>query len=213
MSASRGSSNAGPSAQDGGQVDGRADPQDGGQVDGRTDRQDVGQVDGRTGPQDGGQVDLRVDPQVDGRDGGVVDSRGTFARGLTGGRGGGGLLNAAAPSAEVIALLKADAAPYTWVAATVGSNNAAGFQLATELPVMAVGGFNGTDPAPTLADFQRYAKEGKIHYFVGGGMGMGRRTGATTGGSDDAARIAAWVQENFTARTVGGVTLYDLTAG
>ncbi|MEU7898337.1 glycosyltransferase family 39 protein [Nonomuraea sp. NPDC049152] len=103
--------------------------------------------------------------------------------------------------------------PAAMGSATVGSNNAAGFQLATELPVMAVGGFNGTDPAPTLADFQRYAKEGKIHYFVGGGMGMGRRTGVTTGGSDDAARIAAWVQENFTARTVGGVTLYDLTAG
>ena len=64
----------------------------------------------------------------------MIGSRGTFARGLTGGRGGGGLLDAAAPSAEVIALLKADAAPYTWVAATVGSNNAAGFQLATELP-------------------------------------------------------------------------------
>ena len=43
---------------------------------------------------------------------------------------------------------------YTWVAAAVGSNNAAGYQLATGAPVMAVGGFNGTDPAPTLAQFQ-----------------------------------------------------------
>ncbi|MFD1933000.1 hypothetical protein ACFSKW_16110 [Nonomuraea mangrovi] len=133
---------------------------------------------------------------------------------MTGGRGGGGgLLNAATPSAEVTALLKAGAAPYTWVAATVGSNNAAGFQLATELPVMAVGGFNGTDPAPTLAQFQDHVESGKIHYFTGGGMAMGRRAGAAAGGSDEAARIAAWVQENFTARTVGGVTLYDLTAG
>ncbi|MFC9974607.1 hypothetical protein ACFVH6_27255 [Spirillospora sp. NPDC127200] len=31
-------------------------------------------------------------------------------------------------------------------------------------------------------------------------------------GSDDAHRINAWAQENFTAQTVGGVTLYDLTA-
>jgi hypothetical protein len=55
----------------------------------------------------------------------------------------------------------------------------------------------------------------KIHWFVGGGtsFGGGGRTGTatSTGGSDDATRIAAWVQENFTATTVGGTTVYDLT--
>ncbi|MGR6924113.1 glycosyltransferase family 39 protein [[Actinomadura] parvosata] len=125
------------------------------------------------------------------------------------GRGGmGGLLGAGTPSAELTALLKSGAAGYTWVAATVGSNNAAGYQLATELPVMAVGGFNGTDPAPTLERFQQYVAEGRIHYFVGTGMGG---AGRSTGGSDDAARIAAWVQETFTATTVGGTTVFDLT--
>ena len=44
-------------------------------------------------------------------------------------------------------------------------------------PVMAVGGFNGTDPAPTLAQFQALVAARKIHYFVGGGAmgGRGRR--------------------------------------
>ena len=46
-------------------------------------------------------------------------------------------------------------ARYTWVAATVGSNNASGYQLATGDPVMAIGGFNGSDPSPTLAQFQQ----------------------------------------------------------
>ncbi|MEW1846318.1 glycosyltransferase family 39 protein [Nonomuraea angiospora] len=125
------------------------------------------------------------------------------------GRGGmGGLLNAGTPAAELTALLKTDASAYTWVAATVGSNNAAGYQLATGQPVMAVGGFNGTDPAPTLERFKQYVAEKKIHYFIGAGMGMGSRS---TGGSDDAARIAAWVQETFTAATVGGTTVFDLT--
>ena len=64
-------------------------------------------------------------------------------------------------------------APYTWVAATVGSNNAAGYQLATGEPVMAIGGFNGSDPSPTLAQFQQYVAEGKIHYFIAGGGGFG----------------------------------------
>ncbi|TQS30398.1 glycosyltransferase family 39 protein [Microbispora sp. KK1-11] len=125
-----------------------------------------------------------------------------------GGPGGGGLLNAATPGAELTALLSADTERYTWVAATVGSNNAAGYQLATEEPVMAVGGFNGTDPAPTLARFQQYVAEGRIHYFIGTGMGMGR---GGTSGSDEATRIAAWVQETFEPRTVDGVTVFDLT--
>ena len=49
---------------------------------------------------------------------------------------------------------------YTWAAAVVGSNNAAGYQLASGAPVMAVGGFNGTDPAPTLEEFQHYVAAG-----------------------------------------------------
>ncbi|MEV6157521.1 glycosyltransferase family 39 protein [Nonomuraea sp. NPDC052129] len=135
-----------------------------------------------------------------------------FARGGRGGGGMGGLLQSATPSAELAALLKSNATAYSWVAATVGSNNAAGYQLATGQPVMAVGGFNGTDPAPTLTQFKQYVAEGKIHYFIGGGMGGGMRGGASTGGSSDAAEIAVWVQETYTAVTVGNATVYDLTA-
>jgi hypothetical protein len=76
---------------------------------------------------------------------------------------------------------------------------------------MAVGGFNGTDPAPTLEQFQQDVAQGRIHYFVGG---AGADTaGSATGGSDAAARIAEWVQQTFTATTVDGVTLYDLSGG
>ena len=96
---------------------------------------------------------------------------------------------------------------YTWVAAAVGSNNAAGYQLATGEPVMAIGGFNGSDPSPTLEQFQQYVAEGRIHYFLGGG----RMGGRSMGGSDAARQISAWVADNFTATTVGGATVYDLT--
>jgi 4-amino-4-deoxy-L-arabinose transferase-like glycosyltransferase len=95
---------------------------------------------------------------------------------------------------------------YRWVAAAVGSNSAAGVQLATGDPVMAIGGFNGSDPAPTLEQFQQYVAEGKVHYFLGGG-----RMGGAMGGSDAARQITAWVQEHFAATTVGGATVYDLT--
>lgn len=113
----------------------------------------------------------------------------------------GGLLGGGTASAEVTALLLEDAADYTWVAATVGAQNAASYQLAAEESVMPIGGFNGSDPAPTLAQFQQDVADGEIHYFIGG-SGPG-------GGSE----IADWVAENFTAVTVDGVTLYDLTGG
>ena len=92
------------------------------------------------------------------------------------------------------------------MAATVDSNSAAGYQLATDDPVMAIGGFNGTDPAPTLAQFEGYVAAG-IHYFIAGGTGFG---GSGTG---TAGAITSWVERHFTARTVDGVTLYDLAAG
>jgi 4-amino-4-deoxy-L-arabinose transferase-like glycosyltransferase len=119
--------------------------------------------------------------------------------------GAGGLLDAGTPSSEVIALLQANADRYTWVAAAIGSNSAAGFQLASSHSVMPIGGFNGSDPSPTLTQFQQYVHNGQIHYFIGSG---GFRA---NGGSQASQQISQWVEENFTATTVGGITLYDLT--
>ncbi len=129
---------------------------------------------------------------------------GRTAGGGAGGGGMGGLLNATTPSAELVTALTTDAEQFTWAAAVVGSNNAAGYQLATELPVMAVGGFNGTDPAPTLEQFQQLVADGAIHYFIAAGLTQGET------GADDAARITEWVQSAFTPETVGGTTVYLL---
>ncbi len=123
--------------------------------------------------------------------------------------GAGGLLNGSTPGKQLTALLRSNASRYSWVAATTGSNSASGYQLATGDPVMAIGGFNGTDPAPTLAEFERYVADGKIHYYIGGGSGFGGGSGGTT----PASQIESWVTSHFTARTVDGVTVYDLTAG
>jgi 4-amino-4-deoxy-L-arabinose transferase-like glycosyltransferase len=128
-----------------------------------------------------------------------------------GGGGAGGLLNGSTPSAALTATLEANSAKYEWVAATVGANEASGYQLATGKSVMPIGGFNGTDPSPTLAQFEKLVSEGKIHYFIaGGGGGFGGRFGG--GGSSTSSQIASWVESHFSSTTVGGVTLYDLTA-
>ncbi|HEY4626182.1 MAG TPA: glycosyltransferase family 39 protein [Blastococcus sp.] len=118
----------------------------------------------------------------------------------------GGLLEAGRVSDAVASALSANASAYTWVAAAVGSNNAAGYQLATQLPVMPLGGFNGSDPSPTLAEFQQYVADGRVHWFIGGGIGM-----RGDGGSQAAQEIASWVSANFEAQTIGGVPLYDLS--
>lgn len=128
--------------------------------------------------------------------------------GGTGAGGMGGLLDGSTASPAMVTLLTTDASSYTWAAATVGSNNASGYQLSSQQPVMALGGFNGSDPSPTLAQFQSYVAAGKIHYFIGGGGGFGGQSGGSSAATD----ISTWVSQNFTAQTVGGVTVYDLTA-
>lgn len=120
------------------------------------------------------------------------------------------LLQASRPGPALTALLTAGTPGHTWVAAAVGSNAAAGYQLASGAPVMALGGFNGTDPAPTLAAFQQDVAEGRVHYFVGD-VASASISSTDSGGSDDAARIASWVAAHFTPRTVDGTTVYDLT--
>ncbi|MFR9750646.1 glycosyltransferase family 39 protein [Nocardia sp. 004] len=164
-------------------------------------------------PDTGPQGD-QPDGQAPGRDEQVPQGSGTVqgmpgqpgAGGSGPGNGPGGLLGSREPSAQVISLLEQNSDDYTWVAAAVGANNAAGFQLATELPVMPIGGFNGSDPSPTPEQFEQYVAEGKIHYFIDGGRG-----GPGVSDASSSTLIAQWVRENFTAEEVDGVTLYDLT--
>jgi len=109
-------------------------------------------------------------------------------------------------------LLRADPDRYSWVAATVGSTNAAGYQLATRDPVMAIGGFHESDPAPTLAQFEKYVSEESIHYFIVGDTSEVGHS-ASGGSESDPARITSWVESRFTHETVGGVRVYDLSQG
>ena len=125
--------------------------------------------------------------------------------GPTGGRGG-GIFGSPTPGKAVTTLLEhARTGGYRWAAATIGATNGAGFQLASGQPIMAIGGFNGSDPTPTLAKFKHYVADGKVHYFISSNFGLpgGGQTGTGT-------TISQWVQSHFAARTVSGVTLYDL---
>jgi len=141
---------------------------------------------------------------------GAIPSVGPAHQGFGGLTGPGGLLDSPSPGPALSATLSADAHDFTWAAAVVGSNNAAGYQLASGAPIMAVGGFNGTDPSPTLEEFQAYVADRQIHYFIRGKMMIGHWGGGTTG-SRESADIAEWVETHYTPKTVDRVVIYDLT--
>jgi hypothetical protein len=86
----------------------------------------------------------------------------------------GGLGGNAGASAALVKLLETGAPGYKWAAATVGSDSAASMELSTGGdPVMAIGGFSGSDPAPTLAEFKQMVAAHQVHYFVAGGGAAG----------------------------------------
>ena len=127
--------------------------------------------------------------------------------GSQGGAGQAGGFGMGGPGGEQVSTELADmltSAGTRWAAATMGSQGASSMMLRTGTAVMAIGGFTGSDPSPTLEQFEAYVATGEIHYFVAGGMGGGPGRGNS--------EITQWVQQHFTAQTIGNQTVYDLTA-
>jgi 4-amino-4-deoxy-L-arabinose transferase-like glycosyltransferase len=155
---------------------------------------------GETGPgETGGTLPSRTEGQT-----GTAGGTGTAGRtGAPGGTGGGGGFGGATSSALVKALEKTTT---RWAAAVEGSNSAASLELASGgKAVMAMGGFTGSDPAPTLAEFEQWAKAGDITYYIaGGGLGGG------PGGQGTSSQITTWVESHYKSTTIGGETVYLL---
>lgn len=113
--------------------------------------------------------------------------------------------NATANSALVSYLL-ANQDGATWIVAVASANESAAIQLTSGQPVMAVGGFNGSDTPLTLAEFKQLVTEGKVKYYAVSSKGMG---GGPGGGNNE---ITSWVTSTGTKVDYGGsdVTLYEL---
>jgi 4-amino-4-deoxy-L-arabinose transferase-like glycosyltransferase len=143
---------------------------------------------------------------------GAADGTGGFggAGATAPGQGGGVPGSGGTTSAELTSLLAAtrSSSGTTWAAAVATSQTAASLELASGTAVMSTGGWAGSDSAVTLAEFRSNVEQGRIAYYVAGGQGGG------PGGQSDStsSRIATWVAEHYTATTVGGQTVYDLSA-
>ena len=97
----------------------------------------------------------------------------------------------------------------TWLVAVASANESAAIQLTSGQPVMAVGGFNGSDTPLTLEQFKQLVKDGKVSYYA---ISLHRRGGGGPGGGNN--EITAWVKQTGTVVNYGGsdVTLYKLSA-
>ncbi|GAA1604135.1 glycosyltransferase family 39 protein [Kribbella hippodromi] len=132
------------------------------------------------------------------RKGGTMPTAGPTSS--SGGGRSGALISGTATSqvpAELTALLDG-ASGYTWAAAAVSAHTAAPLELATGRPVIAIGGFNGTNPTPTLTDFQHLIASNQIRYFIDG-VSLPNA-------------IATWVRTTYQPTTISGTTVYDLTS-
>lgn len=114
--------------------------------------------------------------------------------------------NAEAENALVTFLL-ANSSGTTWIAAVNSANESAAIQISTGKPVASLGGFNGSDPVLTLAQFKEYVASGKIKYYVASSRGMG-------GGPGGSSEIVSWIKQNATVVSYGGsqYTVYQLSA-
>ncbi|MGD0387006.1 MAG: glycosyltransferase family 39 protein [Solirubrobacteraceae bacterium] len=140
---------------------------------------------------------------------------GGFAGSRPGAAGGGAGGGSVSVSSALVRALESGASSYRWVAATSGSMSAAAYELATGGdPVMAIGGFNNNGGLLSLAQFIAYVHAGDIHYYVASGGGAGGGPGGGPGGgqgSSTTGEISSWVASHYSAQTIGGVTVYELT--
>ncbi len=110
----------------------------------------------------------------------------------------------AALDTAAIEYLVANRGDAAWLVAVTSANEAGSIQLATGSPVMAMGGFSGSDPAPTLDELKAAIASGQLRFvLVGGGRGG-------PGGGDSSRD--QWVTSACQAVTISGSTvsgLYD----
>jgi 4-amino-4-deoxy-L-arabinose transferase-like glycosyltransferase len=100
----------------------------------------------------------------------------------------------------LVSYLEAHRGNAEYLVAAFGSQSSAPIIIASGEPVITIGGFNGADPAPTLAQFEALVAAGKVRYvLVSGGGGFGGPGGGSSA-------ITTWVTAHGTAVTYGATS-------
>ena len=141
---------------------------------------------------------------------GGVPNGGPTGQTATGLPGDGGGLGGNTSDSALLQYLVANRGSARWIVAANSAQEAGSIEIATGLPVMAMGGFTGSDPAPTLAQLKSYIASGKLRFVLAsggqGGGGLGAPGASTTDGTDR----TSWVTSTCKLVNYGGsATLYD----
>jgi 4-amino-4-deoxy-L-arabinose transferase-like glycosyltransferase len=116
----------------------------------------------------------------------------------------GGVPPVSGVSPEMVRYLQQHRGGADWMVAVNGSMTASPLILISGEPVMAMGGFTGSEPTPTLGQFEQLVAEGRVRYVLVGGNA---RFGFGFGGGRAAGDVDAWVLRHGTrvpASTYGG---------
>lgn len=97
-----------------------------------------------------------------------------------------------------------------WSAATVGSSTAASLELSTGTAVMAIGGFTGSDPVPSLGQFKADVSAGQVGYYILEQDWRGKAGGGWPGDRNHTG-ITDWVSATFPLTQIGDTDVYDLS--
>ncbi|MEV4258705.1 glycosyl transferase family 39, partial [Spirillospora sp. NPDC049652] len=96
-------------------------------------------------------------------------------------------------SEQMVSYLEKHQEGAQWLVAVANAQAASSIILKTGRPVIAMGGFIGTDNAMTVAKLQSHVREGKLHYIVTSEYG-----GRGPGGSGTSEAVTAWVKQHGT---------------
>jgi 4-amino-4-deoxy-L-arabinose transferase-like glycosyltransferase len=122
----------------------------------------------------------------------------------------GGQNRGANADTALISYLEAHQGTAKYLVAVSSSNQADSIILATNKPVMALGGFSGSDPILTTSQLATLAKNGTVRFFLLNGNGGGG------GGGQNQSSLTTWIQQHCKVVTINGSSgstqLYEYTA-
>jgi 4-amino-4-deoxy-L-arabinose transferase-like glycosyltransferase len=127
-------------------------------------------------------------PRNDGN-GGIGDGGGAPTGGPANGNGG----QSVQVNEQLLAYLEAHRGSARYLLATLNSQTAAPYIIASGQPVIALGGFSGSDQILSLSQLQALVSSGAIRYFLldGGGGGFGGQGGGN-------GQLVSWVASSCT---------------
>jgi 4-amino-4-deoxy-L-arabinose transferase-like glycosyltransferase len=133
---------------------------------------------------------------------------GGFAAGGLPGDGGG--IGGNTSDTALLEYLVSNRGNASWIVAVSGSQQAGSIEIATGLPVMAMGGFTGSDPTPTVDQLKSYISSGRLRFVITGSNGASGGFGGPGGSGNDAGAVSSWVTSACQAVSYGGsASLYD----